>query len=402
MTTNTLKKVVATAATFGLVTSLFLGSAFADTTVVTDGNGANSINNQAVTATDTTVVSQSQQSNISNTISGKVDTGNNNASDNTGGNTVIGTGMATANTNIVNKSNAASASVGDNSGLGGGANTWSQITGNGFGSNNSNAITQNNSQSLFQTQGANFANAVDQNVNSGNNAADANTGGSNAIFTGAVNSNVGLQNFANSAQGSLGGNGSYLGNLQKSIISGNGADSTSNNSQSNTSTALLEQNQNASVSNSIAGAVNSGLNNTSDNTNGNNTIGTGGVFSNVKVGNAANSASASLGGAGSPTIITNTLGNGFGSANNTAETSQNNQSAFQTQGNSFTNALTPDLTSGSNNAADNTGSFYLIGDPNSISTGQAWQNDTVVNEANSATVSDGFSLPGGWSMNFGF
>jgi len=84
-----------------------------------------------------TFLNQDNNANIKNDVDAKAKTGNNDASYNTGGDSIIVTGNATTNVGVQNKANANFATIGGGNGGAGGSSV--RVTGNGaFSDNNVN------------------------------------------------------------------------------------------------------------------------------------------------------------------------------------------------------------------------------------------------------------------------
>ena len=116
-----------------LLASVYAPLVYADTTIEISGNGNNSTNDVNVTNNDTTDINQSNTFTVTLNVSSKAYTGNNKASNNTGGDVTIDTGNATSNVtvNVSGGSNLANIPCGC-------ANTTDNITISGNG-NNSNS-----------------------------------------------------------------------------------------------------------------------------------------------------------------------------------------------------------------------------------------------------------------------
>lgn len=145
-----------------------------------------------------------------------------------------------------------------------------QIGGNGAFSSNSVWTSSNNSQTVRQTNNANFNNTVTSNNNTGNNSSNFNTGGSSSINTGSANSSVDIQNRANSNSANVGG---FWGNMpfdgQKNVgIFGNGYGSRNWVNSSSSNRSSVYQNNNSYMNNYVNSRNNTGYNQSSGNTGG--------------------------------------------------------------------------------------------------------------------------------------
>jgi len=100
---NYIQKIGTVIATGAMLAGILTPSAFA-ATVTISGNGAGSVNTVNVTSSNNTSVSQTNSSSVSNVVVTNSNTGNNTASFNTGGFTLVHSGSSTNTTNITNKS----------------------------------------------------------------------------------------------------------------------------------------------------------------------------------------------------------------------------------------------------------------------------------------------------------
>ncbi|OGY18612.1 MAG: hypothetical protein A2900_02855 [Candidatus Chisholmbacteria bacterium RIFCSPLOWO2_01_FULL_50_28] len=102
---NILKR-TASVAVAGALLLQFSSTVFAGTRVVIRNNGAHSRNRVRIQSTQDVDVTQTNRANITNTVVAVANTGDNLANGNTGGNTSITTGDASASATIVNVANA--------------------------------------------------------------------------------------------------------------------------------------------------------------------------------------------------------------------------------------------------------------------------------------------------------
>src|SRR3989344_3316504 len=148
------------------------------------GNDNSSSNEVSVQHEQTT---NSQQTNISDTnndVDTSVNTGNNQANDNTAGDTNITTGDATNTVAITNTAN--SSSITDNCCLGGDESESSIIiSGNGSGSTNTAQYEHVTNNTIVINNNALISNNVNGSANTGGNTANGNNGNS-TIITGAI------------------------------------------------------------------------------------------------------------------------------------------------------------------------------------------------------------------------
>src|SRR3990172_229276 len=131
-----------------LMASVYAPLVYAHTTIEISGNGNNSTNNVTVTNNDTTDINQSNTFTVTLNVSSKAYTGNNEASNNTGGNVSIDTGNATSNVtvDVSGGYNLANIPCGCQ-------NTTDNVTisGNGNNSNNTSNVTNKKEKKAKQT-----------------------------------------------------------------------------------------------------------------------------------------------------------------------------------------------------------------------------------------------------------
>lgn len=196
-------------------------------TLANTGNGSGSTNTTNVTLSDTNSAFQTNTATIDNTLLLNVDSGNNETSKNTGGNSSITTGDTSIDANVLNVANTnldgatwwlvlvnqAGQWIGHILGADGDAayagsagtdftvSDTGAITvtnkGNGADSTNTAGLTQTNTDTTVQTNTAHVANTVDLTANTGGNSASKNTGGDSTIQTGDAKVIANIVNFVN-------------------------------------------------------------------------------------------------------------------------------------------------------------------------------------------------------------
>jgi hypothetical protein len=195
-------------------------------TAETGGNGSGSANTTRSAETSTTESFQSNDATIENTLVLDAQTGANDTSANTGGDSVIKTGSANIDTNVVNVANSnvtgnwwlvlvneAGNWVGRLFGgtgtenMAGSAGTEFSVApsgevtisngSNGSDSANTAAIQSDTATQATQHNNAEVANTLSLTANTGSNASNYNTGGNTAIVTGDANIVANLVNFVN-------------------------------------------------------------------------------------------------------------------------------------------------------------------------------------------------------------
>lgn len=159
--------------------------------VTISGNGAFSDNKALVQSNNNTSVNVYQDADVINNVKTYANTGNNSASYNTGGDTVIKTGNIKAKTLLhngpINLSyiKIPAASKGSSS---------IKIIGNGFGSWNTVNLDDNNETNIEVVNVANVLNNLKENYSTGDNDAKFNTGGDAAIRTGDIHAMTTIDN----------------------------------------------------------------------------------------------------------------------------------------------------------------------------------------------------------------
>lgn len=191
------------------------------------GNGADSSNTALVSQTDNNTIFQSNDATIENNLILSANTGDNKASQNTGGSTEITTGDSTVDAQVLNVANSnvnggdwwlvlvneAGRWVGRILGAPEGANyAGSQGTefvvnengeitavnsGNGASSQNTASVSQTTNTTTVQTNNAHVVNNIALSANTGGNSASQNTGGNSSITTGDAHVIANLVNFVN-------------------------------------------------------------------------------------------------------------------------------------------------------------------------------------------------------------
>lgn len=174
-----------------LIFSVLPGRVAAEELVVT-GNGADSTSQVNVSQTENTNVSQTNDMNVDNNIEVTGDTGHNDASDNTGGNTSVSTGTVSINTAISNIGN--TSTVTQNCCQSPSNGNSITVSGNGSGSQNLVNQTISSQTIVHINQNANITNNIFGNAITGNNKASDNTYGNVSITTGDITVNEKIHN----------------------------------------------------------------------------------------------------------------------------------------------------------------------------------------------------------------
>lgn len=450
-------------------------SSSSGTTIVNDGNGEGSTNTGSATIKSDELTSQDNGAHVVNDLNQSTTTGDNSTSHNTGGDSTItsgdantsGTAITSVNTNldgvavyefnIVDSQNedyildfsdptyCVSGCTGDSTTL---ANT-----GNGAGSENTANLDVVDNDATFQNNDADVENNLTLSSVSGENNADANTGGNSSITTGDANVSANALTFANN---NFSGEIVYAtvniyGDLVGDIILpdgtvvpyfiadttlaniGNGAGSTNTVNYSDTTNDTTNQFNDAEIDNNLVLYANTGDNDTNGNTGGNTIIQTGEASIIANIINFANNniidgdwwlVIVNEGGKWIGKIVGSDGGNIFGSDGFVIETNENGEVVVSNSGNGADSTNTANYSSESNNVTDqtntakvennidltaNTGgnstSHNTNGD-NSITTGDANIIANIVNFVNNNIVGSGrllitvVNVFGSWIGNF--
>lgn len=279
------------------------------------GNGAGSANSAEINQIINDNTFQQNDGNVINDLTLVSDSGNNNASLNTGGDSTIQTGDANVAANVLTFLNN---NIAGNVILGM-VNIFGNLVGdiilpqetianlsNGTNSTNNANLTQTVNNSTVQTNDALIENNLDYLATTGSNEVNGNTDGDSAIRTGNADIESKTVNISNSNID--GGNwwlvfinesGEWIGKIIGApdssnftgsegtefkvgdngditvMNSGNGADSENTSNVSQTVNNTLNQNNDANVTNNINLSANTGGNSANYNTGGSNTIQTG-------------------------------------------------------------------------------------------------------------------------------
>jgi len=162
--------------------------------VTVDGNGVGSDNNVNLNKANQTFLNQDNNANIKNDVDAKANTGKNDASYNTGGDTIIKTGDAKTVTYVDNKANANFATIGGGNGSNGSS---VKISGNGAWSDSDVNLDNSSAIVLDQSNNAKIRNDIDAKASTRNNDESFNTGGENKIKTGDAWTGVEVDNAVN-------------------------------------------------------------------------------------------------------------------------------------------------------------------------------------------------------------
>jgi hypothetical protein len=265
---NTRKALVTAAAAAAMLLNSAL-PAFAATDLIISGNGDSSDNYAQVKLEQNTSVVQTNETSINNDIDANASTGGNSASRNTGGDNTVDTGNASTVVNVENTANSNVAEV-DCCDLG---DTNVEISGNGVDSDNDVKLKDEGSTTVVQDNTAKIYNDIDADARTGYNSSDRNTGGSSSVYTGDAEVGVGVSTVANANVAKVGGGDG--GRSLHALITNNG-DSSDNDLRLRLGhDVVLQQYNEAKVSNDIDADAKTGNNSTDRNTGGDNLVDTG-------------------------------------------------------------------------------------------------------------------------------
>lgn len=287
---NTKKLIASSIATVSLLGNAIL-PVFATETIVISGNGSGSTNFATVNQTTTTTVTQSNNAYVTNNVDADADTGDNSAQFNTGGAVAIATGNANVDVTVSNDLNKNLASVDACCDEG---DTLVKIDGNGAYSLNTVTLGLTNATVVDQDNVANVYNNVNSDADTGDNNASLNTGGDVTVVTGKAMVDVDLSTVANVNVAHVGGSAGAGNPTAAFVITGNGAGSGNYITAGLTKAVVLDQDNNAKVTNKVDADADTGDNDAKFNTGGDVIIHTGNADVTVDIDNAVNFNSASL------------------------------------------------------------------------------------------------------------
>lgn len=211
----------------GYASTLACSSCGGDLTAINTNNGSGSTNNTDITQINNNETFQVNSADIENNLILSATTGNNDVSQNTGGDSSIKTGDTNINARVLNVANSnidsgnwwlvlvneAGNWIGrilgspDGANFAGSAgtefivNSDGEITainsGNGSDSTNASSVTSVNNNTIVQENNAKIVNNVNLSANTGGNSASSNTGGNSKITTGDANVVANIVNFVN-------------------------------------------------------------------------------------------------------------------------------------------------------------------------------------------------------------
>ena len=392
-------------ATGAVLLNAFAPMTYATTSLTISGNGSNSDSDVYVDSNNATVVNQSNSLKVNNNVDVKADTGNNSASDNTGGDVEVKTGDANTDVRIKTEGNVNQANV---SSCDCDSDTDVVISGNGTHSDNKVDLDRNNTTFVTQGNEAYVYNRVNVDATTGRNDADDNTGGDVRVKTGDANTDVRLYTTANVNSATVGGGNGGGGDVSAYIL-GNGSHSDNDIYLDFNNAAVISQGNYADVHNRVRVDGDTGHNDADDNTGGEVSIDTGNTDA-VVVADTMVNFNAADAGCGCVADVDAKIGGNGTDSDNKIDVDFGSRRHAQLTVDQWNDANVDnqlkdiDGDTGHNDADDNTGSVEG-GDP-SIETGNADALVSVKTEGNHNIFGDlelGFDeLLGGTNVHFTF
>lgn len=164
------------------------------------------------------------------------------------------------------------------------------------------------------------------------------------------------------------------------LITGNGSDSNNEVAITVTQETVVEQQNNSQVSNEVDVNANTGGNEVSENTGGENTVETGSSNTNVSIENENINSNSASGGCCEQETEIEISGNGSDSSNTVSSHTTNTTTVSQTNNAEITNSITTTANTGDNEASNNTGDVY-------ISTGDIFSSTQIINKGINSSYS---------------
>jgi hypothetical protein len=195
-----------TAAVTGALFLNMVAPAFAGSTITitNSSNGRDSENKAKVELNREIVVTQSNNTSVSNEVNQDANTGDNKIKDNIGGDIELTTGNVTQDANVSTQAGFNSAQVNDC-----GCDYEVEIINekNGRDSENTAKFEAGDTKTLFQENNTYVKNDVDQDANTGDNDVKDNIDGDVSVKTGSVDQDAEVATLAGANHGDLGGDG---------------------------------------------------------------------------------------------------------------------------------------------------------------------------------------------------
>lgn len=265
---------------FGLSLLLLVATpAFASTDVEVKENGAKSDNTVKVENKQSTEVKQSNQATVSNVVGLTANTGGNNASKNTGGDTKVTSGDVVAGVSIetnvnVNKADVDACCDED-------SDTNIDVTGNGAKSDSKVETKKETKTELEQKNKAQVGNAVGAELETGDNKADKNTKGNTKIVSGDIVAGIEVVTKGNSNKAKV--SGCCSGESTDVEVKENGYKADTKVKVTAKSKQEAEQKNEGDAGNVVGGSADTGDNTSNKTTGGTSTVKSGSVSALVSI-----------------------------------------------------------------------------------------------------------------------
>ena len=248
------------------------------------GNGAESKSEIKTSTSSDTNVQQNNNADVNNDVDVNANTGNNEANKNTGEDVSVTTGNIDSSTSVTNGVNFSTANVTtcDNCGSSGSVT----ISGNGAFSDNKVDVNSSSNNRIHVNQNANIRNYIDEDLITGKNEANGNTGGDVSIDTGNIRSRTNLFNdLINFSKIAVAGSPFHDFLVQ---IFDNGAFSDNKAHADFTNDNDVDVDNSANIINELKHRYVTGENEANKNTGGDVNVSTGDIDAEVNVRNVAN------------------------------------------------------------------------------------------------------------------
>ncbi len=354
-------------------------------TITITGNGSNSDNDAKVETSNDVDVDQSNDAHVDNNIKVFSETGNNSASDNTGGDVKVDTGDSTVLVDVENKLNSNWADVESCCPN----DTDVKIEGNGTGSDNNAKLKFDNDVDVDQDNDAHVKNKVDVESETGDNSADDNTGGDVTVKTGDSTVKTYITNEANYNSAKIGSKNGDGGSVS-ALIKGNGSNSDNDVDFDFNNDVNLDQDNDAHFDNNVDLESDTDDNTADDNTGGDVLVDTGDSTLTVVLDNMANFNWADVEACGCLEDLEGKIaGNGTESDSEITFDTDNDLDVDQDNDSKFNNKVDGELETGDNSADDNTS--WEGGDP-TVKTGDAKAGVKASNSGNMNVYGDSADL----------
>ncbi len=344
------------------------GIALADIDMSNENTGSDSTNENTVDVDQTIDEDVTNSADIDNDVDADLDTGDNEANDNTGGGDVD-SGDADIDGELENEVN--SATVSFYTAVFGDVDGELENNTTGSDSENENDLDVSQSIDVDLDNTADLLNTLDLEADTGHNEANDNTGGGD-IASGDAGIGVGIMNMLNVISSSIGSFGDVNVGLANRTT---GSDSTNTNDVDVTQDITIHVTNDATVDNTVTSEVDTGDNEANDNTGGGK-VRTGKASADTEISNKINTGGSSYN-VTLPDVDVEAENNKTGSdSTNTNDVTVDNSATIDVSNDAtIDNTVDSEADTGDNEANDNTGG----GD---ISTGDASVSFSISNTVN--------------------